>query len=438
MGAVRRRSPRSTASDQPEAEDLLAEPEGGPDVGRVRRGPGAAPRRRADEGDPAPDAAEAPIRRRRRSDTATAGRRAGRRSSRGRIRSRRTLGGPGREAQGPPRRRAATSGSTIHWTPREERGHADVGGPRDAPPAAEQGRLGPPEGAPTPSSSGCTRAGPWQGDGELDLGERRFAVVRADTVLEVREALADAETLARPTVVLTGLEQAELGHDVVARLARGKLFPVDPWEGVKALFKARQLDPSLRDRCLAQALLEHRPAGGELSRRSRPACSTPPPPGGPSSTTPSAWRTASPTCPGCSAGPPTAPGRAAISASPAELRDAARGRLAATLGPAAGSILDVVEAGAGPRRPGPGRRLRGRLRRGGGRARPPGRRRPAGAVPPQPADPAGRRPAPGPRRPRRDRRPGPRRARAGAGPPAAGRRAAPRGPGRAASPTSAA
>src|SRR4029077_12530409 len=36
---------------------------------------------------------------------------------------------------------------------------------------------------------GLHAAGPWQGDGELDLGERRFAVVRADTVLEVREAL---------------------------------------------------------------------------------------------------------------------------------------------------------------------------------------------------------------------------------------------------------
>ena len=112
---------------------------------------------------------------------------------------------------------------------------------------------------------GLHAAGPWQGDGELDLGERRFAVVRADTVLEVREALADAETLARPTVVLTALAQDELGQDVVARLARGKLFPVDAWEGVKSLFKARQLDPSLRDRCLAEALLAHRAPRGRVS-----------------------------------------------------------------------------------------------------------------------------------------------------------------------------
>src|SRR3954471_21226420 len=74
---------------------------------------------------------------------------------------------------------------------------------------------------------GLHAAGPWQGDGDLDLGERRFAVVRADTALGGREGLADAETLTRPTVVLTRLVQGELGHDVVARLARGKLFPIE-------------------------------------------------------------------------------------------------------------------------------------------------------------------------------------------------------------------
>ena len=58
---------------------------------------------------------------------------------------------------------------------------------------------------------GLHAAGPWQGDGELDLGERRFAVVRADTVLEVREALADAEAPTRPTVVLTAAGAGRAG-----------------------------------------------------------------------------------------------------------------------------------------------------------------------------------------------------------------------------------
>jgi hypothetical protein len=46
--------------------------------------------------------------------------------------------------------------------------------------------------------------------------------------------------------VLTALEHAELGYDVVSRLARSKLWPVDPWEGGKGLFKARLLDSALR------------------------------------------------------------------------------------------------------------------------------------------------------------------------------------------------
>ena len=108
---------------------------------------------------------------------------------------------------------------------------------------------------------GLQAPGPWRGDAEVNLGDRHYAVVRADSALEFREALAEAEAGGRPTVVLTTPEQAELGHDVVARLARSKHWPVDAWEGVKGLFKARQLDPALREACLAHALLEHQPPG---------------------------------------------------------------------------------------------------------------------------------------------------------------------------------
>ena len=108
---------------------------------------------------------------------------------------------------------------------------------------------------------GLQAPGPWRGDAEVNLGDRHYAVVRADSALEFREALAEAEAGGRPTVVLTTPEQAELGHDVVARLARSKLWPVDAWEGVKGLFKARQLDPALREACLAHAVLEHQPPG---------------------------------------------------------------------------------------------------------------------------------------------------------------------------------
>ena len=191
---------------------------------------------------------------------------------------------------------------------------------------------------------GLHAQGRWDGDGELSLGECRLAVVRADTVLEVREALVDAEAHGRPTVVLTALEQSELGDDVVARLARSKLWPVDPWEGVKGLFKARQLDPALRETCLARALLEHKPPDRDYD---------PVPAGVLDAGT--AWRAILHHAFGMEDREPDLPGllrwAAATGAdrylaSPADLREATRSRLDATLGPVAGAILHIVESGA--------------------------------------------------------------------------------------------
>ena len=169
-------------------------------------------------------------------------------------------------------------------------------------------------------------------------------MVRADTVLEVREALVDAEAHGRPTVVLTALEQSELGDDVVARLARSKLWPVDPWEGVKGLFRARQLDPALRETCLARALLEHKPPDRDYD---------PVPAGVLDAGT--AWRAILHHAFGMEDREPDLPGllrwAAATGAdrylaSPADLREATRSRLDATLGPVAGAILRIVESGA--------------------------------------------------------------------------------------------
>ena len=190
---------------------------------------------------------------------------------------------------------------------------------------------------------GFRAPGPWRGDAEVNLDGRRYSVVRADTALEFREALAGAEADDRPTVVLTSLDQAELGHDVVARLARSKLWPVDPWEGVKGLFRARQLDPALREACLAHALLEHQPPGRGYD---------PVPAGVLDAGT--AWRAIYRHALGMEDREPDLPGllrwaaetgAGRYLASPADLRTAIRSRLAATLGKAAVAILDVVESG---------------------------------------------------------------------------------------------
>src|SRR5690606_38254485 len=95
---------------------------------------------------------------------------------------------------------------------------------------------------------------------DFDFGKAK--VVRADTVFEVREALLSAEKEKRRLVLLTGLQQHDLGHDVVGRLARSRLFAVDHWASLCSLFKAKELDRAILDPAIAQALMEYAPPDG--------------------------------------------------------------------------------------------------------------------------------------------------------------------------------
>src|SRR3954467_5876536 len=67
----------------------------------------------------------------------------------------------------------------------------------------------------------------WKAPSEIELQLGTAQVVRADTVVQVRETLLEAEASKSRVIVLTKLEQGDLGHDVVARLARSRLFPID-------------------------------------------------------------------------------------------------------------------------------------------------------------------------------------------------------------------
>src|SRR5271165_3823319 len=60
----------------------------------------------------------------------------------------------------------------------------------------------------------------WQGPSKVEFEFGTANVVRADTVFEIREALRSAEKAKGRIVLLTSLQQGDLGHDVVARLAR--------------------------------------------------------------------------------------------------------------------------------------------------------------------------------------------------------------------------
>lgn len=101
-----------------------------------------------------------------------------------------------------------------------------------------------------------------KGPTEVEFEFGKAKVVRADTVFEVRQALITAEREHQRLVLLTELQQQDLGLDVVARLARSRLFAVDHWAGLSALFKAKELDRSILDPAIAQALLDFAPTDG--------------------------------------------------------------------------------------------------------------------------------------------------------------------------------
>lgn len=103
---------------------------------------------------------------------------------------------------------------------------------------------------------------PWRGPAEVEFDFGKASVVRADTVFQVREELLSAERQNRRIILLTRLQQGDLGHDVVARLARSRLFPVDHWASLCALFRAKELDRSICDPAIAQALLDNAPPDG--------------------------------------------------------------------------------------------------------------------------------------------------------------------------------
>jgi hypothetical protein len=105
-------------------------------------------------------------------------------------------------------------------------------------------------------------ANAWRGPQEVEFEFGKAHVVRADTVFQVREALLAAERSKDRIILLTKLQQGDLGNDVVARLARSRLFPIDHWASLCSLFKAKELDRSICDPAIAQALLDCAPPDG--------------------------------------------------------------------------------------------------------------------------------------------------------------------------------
>lgn len=176
----------------------------------------------------------------------------------------------------------------------------------------------------------------------------RFQIVWCPSELEVRERLDEVEESGEGVVVLTPLDAATLGDDIVARFPHARLLQTDRWSALRSAFRARDLDSRLRlleNRWLVDLLLERPPvrgyapaAGGILDLES-------------------AWRTGLVGVLGLPDGrtdaaalldwslDPASLDR--LARLPAEARDAVVARLSAEGGPTAELILAAAAAGRG-------------------------------------------------------------------------------------------
>ena len=116
------------------------------------------------------------------------------------------------------------------------------------------------------SGGACDRN---SGAGALDWREdqaawRRNVLDRAVRLTAcARIALKEEGGPTTTKVLITNLDDDQLSDDILVRLAKRKLYPIDSWQIVKSLFQAHAIDPRLtRHRFIADYLMEFTPEGG--------------------------------------------------------------------------------------------------------------------------------------------------------------------------------
>lgn len=103
----------------------------------------------------------------------------------------------------------------------------------------------------------------WLGAEDFSLDGRPYDIVWCVGPLEARGRLTEYEAAPRGLVLVTPLDEHQLGADVLARLAKGRLETVRAWDILLEHFKARQLDSQLAGNgWIAEALLSLLPDGG--------------------------------------------------------------------------------------------------------------------------------------------------------------------------------
>lgn len=104
---------------------------------------------------------------------------------------------------------------------------------------------------------GIHSPGRWTGESIRHDGEESYAIYQCESPLAVRLALRQPVDECVTKILITNLEEQDLGDDVLLRLAKRRLFKIDPWQIVRSLFEAHAADPRLtRHAWIAELLME--------------------------------------------------------------------------------------------------------------------------------------------------------------------------------------
>ena len=108
---------------------------------------------------------------------------------------------------------------------------------------------------------GLQAPGDWQGGAEVACAGTTFRIEPCVSDLQMREALLRHS--GQPVVLLTEMDESSLSDDVVVRLTKRRLFPLNRREMLRELFQAKSLDPQLLSwGWLVGALTERMPESG--------------------------------------------------------------------------------------------------------------------------------------------------------------------------------
>jgi hypothetical protein len=102
----------------------------------------------------------------------------------------------------------------------------------------------------------------WSGNSSYEDNGEVFQIHQCDSPLAMRLALRESGD-EKTTVLVTDLDDHDIGDDILVRLKPRKLIPLDSWQIVKALFQVRAVDPRVtRHGWMADALMDLIPPNG--------------------------------------------------------------------------------------------------------------------------------------------------------------------------------